>query len=185
MVNSCVKARGGGFLTCSAGHFRSYRVEDLHRGGQCVREVSASTVVLLPHAPSSVGRARHRLGAELRTRGVAEPAICDATIVLSELMSNAVRHARPLPGAQIQVAWTLDDGTLELAVSDGGGPTQPRTERPASVSSLGGRGLGIVNHMSRRWGVRSDDHGATVWAVLTVGQDRARPPRSRRALATS
>ena len=147
--------------------------------------MSASTVVLLPHAPSSVGRARHRLGAELRTRGVAEPAICDATIVLSELMSNAVRHARPLPGAQIQVAWTLDDGTLDLAVSDGGGPTQPRTERPASVSSLGGRGLGIVNHMSRRWGVRSDDHGATVWAVLTVGQDRARPPRSRRALATN
>jgi anti-sigma regulatory factor (Ser/Thr protein kinase) len=147
--------------------------------------VSASTVVLLPHAPSSVGQARHRLGADLRTHGVAEPAIRDATLVLSELMSNAVRHARPLPGAQLRAAWTLDDGTLELAVSDGGGPTQPRTGRPASVSSLGGRGLGIVNRMSRRWGVHSDDHGATVWAVLTVGQNRARPPRPRRALATS
>ena len=53
-------------------------------------------------------------------------------------------------------------------MSDGGGPTRPRTEGQASVSSLGGRGLGIVDHMSRRWGVRSDDQAATVWAVLTV-----------------
>src|SRR5215831_1187414 len=89
------------------------------------REVSASTVVLLPHAPSSVGQARHQLGADLRGHDVAEPAIFDATLVLSELMTNAVRHAHPLPETQIRVTWTLSDGTLELAVSDGGGPTQP------------------------------------------------------------
>lgn len=149
------------------------------------REVSASTVVLLPHAPSSVGQARHQLGADLRGCGVAEPAICDATLVLSELMSNAVRHARPLPDAQIRVAWTLSDGTLELAVSDGGGPTEPRTGRPPSVSSLGGRGLGIVDHLSRRWGVRSGDLGTTVWAVLPARQSRSGSHRSQRALATS
>jgi anti-sigma regulatory factor (Ser/Thr protein kinase) len=148
------------------------------------REVSASTVVLLPHAPSSVGQARRRLGADLRAHGVGEAAICDATLVLSELMSNAVRHARPLPGEQIRVAWALSDGTLELTVSDGGGPTQPRTERPPSVSSLGGRGLSIVDHLSRRWGVRSDDLGTTVWAVLAARQDRSGSPRSRRVLAT-
>ena len=142
------------------------------------------TVVLLPHAPSSVGQARHRLGADLRAHGVAEPAICDATLVLSELTSNAVRHARPLR-TQMQVAWTLSDGTLELAVSDGGGPTRPRTERPPSVFSLGGRGLGIVNRLSRRWGVRSDELGSTVWAVLTARQDRSGSPRSRPVLATS
>jgi len=149
------------------------------------REVSASTVVLLPHAPSSVGQARHQLGADLRGHGVAEPAICDATVVLSELMSNAVRHARPMAGAQMRVAWTLSDGALELAVSDGGGPTQPRTERTPSASSPGGRGLGIVDHLSRRWGVRRDDLGTTVWAVLPARQSRARSPRFRRALATS
>lgn len=153
--------------------------------GPVRREVSESTVVLLPHAPSSVGQARHRLGADLRAQGVAEPSICDATLVLSELMSNAVRHARPLPRAQIQVAWTLSDGMLELAVSDGGGPTQPRTGRPPSVSSLGGRGLGIVDHLSRRWGVCSDDLGTTVWAVLTARPDRSGFPRSGRLLATS
>ena len=147
--------------------------------------MSASTVVLLPHAPSSVGQARHRLGADLRGYGVADPAIRDATLVLSELMSNAVRHARPLPGAQLQVAWTLTDGMLELAVSDGGGPTQPQTERPPSASSPGGRGLGIVDHLSRRWGVRSGEPGTTVWAVLPARQNCTRSPRSRRALVTS
>jgi anti-sigma regulatory factor (Ser/Thr protein kinase) len=161
------------------------RVGDLRRRGSARREVSTSTVVLLPHAPSGVSQARHRLGADLRAHGVAEPAICDATLVLSELMSNAVRHARPLPGEQIRVAWALSNRTLELAVSDGGGPTEPRTGRPPSVSSLGGRGLGIVDHLSRCWGVRSDHLGTTVWAVLTARQGRAGPARPSRVLATS
>ena len=141
-------------------------------------------MVLLPHAPASVGLARRRLGTDLRAHGVPESEVCDATLVLSELLSNAIRHARPLPGAQVQVSWTLDGGTLELAVSDGGGPTHPRSARP-SLSSLGGRGLSIVDHLSRSWGVRSDDQGTTVWAVLAAGPSPARRPRSRRALSGS
>ncbi len=128
--------------------------------------------------------ARRRLAADLRAHGVREAAVCDATLVLSELVSNAIRHARPLPGGQVRVSWTLAGGTLELAVSDGGGPTRPQGARH-SVSSLGGRGLSIVDQLSRRWGVRSDDMGSTVWAVLAVRQKAARQPRLRRALASS
>jgi anti-sigma regulatory factor (Ser/Thr protein kinase) len=147
--------------------------------------VSASSVVLLPHAPASVGKARRALATDLRAHGMAEPVICDATLVLSELMSNAIRHARPLPGAQVQVTWTLNDGTLELAVSDGGGPTRPRSARP-SPSSLGGRGLIIVDQLSSRWGVRDEGPGTTVWAVLPAGQNGARrQARSGRALSSS
>jgi hypothetical protein len=36
----------------------------------------------------------------------------------------------------------------------------------APVSSLGGRGLSIVAHLCDAWGVRSDELGLTVWAVL-------------------
>ncbi len=142
-------------------------------------------MVLLPHAPASVGQARRTLATDLRAHGVPEPDVCDAALVLSELMSNAVRHARPLPGAQVRVTWTLNGGTLELAVSDGGGPTRPRSARP-SPSSLGGRGLSIVDHLSRDWGVRNDGLGSTVWAVLPAGQNGARRrPRSSRALSNS
>jgi len=47
----------------------------------------------------------------------------DAALVVSELLSNAIRHAAPLPGSTVRVAWTLHEDSLHVAVSDaGGGP---------------------------------------------------------------
>ena len=122
-------------------------------------------MVLLPHTPASVAAARWRLRSELREAGVIAPAVGDAVLVVSELLSNAILHAMPLPGAQVQVAWALADDRVEVAVSDGGSVTRPRPAQP-SLSSIGGRGLAIVEHLSWRWGVRTNDLGTTVWAVL-------------------
>jgi anti-sigma regulatory factor (Ser/Thr protein kinase) len=122
-------------------------------------------MVLLPHAPASVAAARWRLGSELREAGLISPAVGDAVLVVSELLSNAILHAMPLPGAQVGVAWALAGDCVEVAVSDGGSATRPRPAQP-SVSSTGGRGLAIVEHLSWRWGVRTNDLGTTVWAVL-------------------
>lgn len=142
--------------------------------------MSASSVVLLPHAPSSVRVGRRRLGAELRAHGIPEASVGDAILVLSELLSNAIRHAHPLPGGQVRVSWSVRSGTVEIAVSDGGSPTRPHQLRQP-VSALGGRGLAIVEHVSRRWGVRGDDEEMTVWAVLPTtanGSVQRRPRRS-------
>jgi anti-sigma regulatory factor (Ser/Thr protein kinase) len=128
-------------------------------------EVSAASVVLLPYAPSSVATARGQLATDLREAGTVAAAIGDAALVLSELLSNAIRHARPLPGCTVRVAWTLCDGTLRVSVSDGGGPTLPRAAYP-SLSALDGRGLAIVEHLASNWGIRSSNGGITVWAVL-------------------
>ena len=147
-------------------------------------------MILLPHAPSSVGVARRRLGADLRAHGIPECLVADAILVLSELMSNAIRHADPLPGAQVRAAWTLTGGTLEIAVSDGGGQGSPHTEVP-SVTSTGGRGLSIVEHLSSGWGVRTSESGSIVWATLPVVPNGApKPngtgqPRARRSRAVS
>ncbi len=130
-------------------------------------EVSAAGTVLLPWAPASVAVARKRLAADLSAAGIFDAAVGDAVLVVSELLSNAIRHARPLPGANVQVAWAVDQDAVEVAVSDGGGPTAP-TRAHATVSALGGRGLDIVEYLARRWGVRSDDSGQTVWAVLAA-----------------
>jgi anti-sigma regulatory factor (Ser/Thr protein kinase) len=132
--------------------------------------VSASSVVLLPHEPSSVGVARRTLGADLRAHGIVEPTVGDAALVLSELLSNSIRYAHPLPGAQIRVTWTLSGATVEVAVSDGGGPTRPHPVA-SSPSSVGGRGLSIVEHLSHSWGVRDDELGRTVWAELPAGKN--------------
>jgi anti-sigma regulatory factor (Ser/Thr protein kinase) len=128
-------------------------------------EVRAASVVLLPYAPSSVATARGQLATDLREAGTVAAAIGDAALVLSELLSNAIRHARPLPGCTVRVAWTLCDGTLRVSVSDGGGPALPRAGYP-SLSALGGRGLAIVEHLSSNWGIRSSNGRITVWAVL-------------------
>jgi len=137
--------------------------------------VRIAGTVLLPCAPASVAVARRRLAAELTAAGVFDGVVGDAVLVVSELLSNAIRHARPLPGSKLLLAWALDGGAVEVAVSDGGASTWPMTAQ-ATVSSLGGRGLGIVEYLARSWGVRTDDTGLTVWAVVAVPSDPS--PRS-------
>ena len=132
-------------------------------------------MVLLPYAPSSVATARWQLATDLREAGTVAAAIGDAALVLSELLSNAIRHARPLPGRTIRVAWALSDGSLRVSVSDGGSPTRPRAGHP-SPSSLGGRGLAIVEHLASTWGIRAGDGEITVWAVLPAPCGRTGGP---------
>jgi anti-sigma regulatory factor (Ser/Thr protein kinase) len=133
------------------------------RDGQL--EVSPSSVVLLPWAPSSVATARWQLSADLREAGLVTTAIGDAALVLSELLSNAIRHARPLPGALVQVSWALCEGSLTVSVRDGGSRTHPHAGHP-SPSAVRGRGLAIVECLASTWGVQDSIAGVTVWAVL-------------------
>lgn len=146
MCTSCDP--GHGFPAELAGHFG--------RTGLCSRnggngEVSASSVVMLPYAPSSVAVARQRLSADLSNAGLLASAVDDVVLIMSELLSNALRHAHPLPSGQLKVAWLCSDTQVEVAVSDGGACTEPRAGRP-TLSSLGGRGLGIVEYLAERWG---------------------------------
>lgn len=129
------------------------------------KEVRTSSVVHLPCAPASVAFARRALSDDLKAVGVFDHAVGDAVLVVSELVSNAILHAYPLPGERLKVAWVVDDGWLELAVSDGGSATVPQAGHP-TAASVSGRGLAIVAHISQTWGVRTDDVGLTVWAIL-------------------
>ena len=71
-----------------------------------------------------------------------------------------------------RVAWMLSPAALEVLVSDGGGATRPHPAHP-SLSSIGGRGLTIVEHLCSSWGVRGDERGTTVWAVLPAPRGSA------------
>jgi anti-sigma regulatory factor (Ser/Thr protein kinase) len=130
-------------------------------------EVTESSVLLLPFTASSVGVARRHLVSDLIEAGVCASAVTDAALVISELLSNALRHARPLPGSSIRVAWDLDADSVRISVSDGGGPSQPEFGEPTPTTT-GGRGLRIVARLSRRWGTLCDDEGTTVWAEVLV-----------------
>lgn len=133
-------------------------------------EVGTSSVLMLPYTASSVGVARRRLVGELMDADVHETTARDAGLVLSELISNALRHATPLPDTTVRVAWRVQGDCVEIAVSDGGGPTVPEVNEPGS-SAIGGRGLGIVQRLSLRWGVYPSSDGAremTVWAEIAL-----------------
>ncbi|WP_235093867.1 MULTISPECIES: ATP-binding protein [Streptomyces] len=60
------------------------------------QEVPTSSIMAVPHGPAGVGMARRRMREELSARGVQDSVVDDAVLVLSELLSNACRHARPI-----------------------------------------------------------------------------------------
>jgi len=140
------------------------------------RDAPSPATVHLPYTPSSVRAARRRLAADLSERGFGLTVIDDAVLVLSEILSNALMHARPLDSGKIRVCWDVRGGSLEMEVTDGGGPTRPHQETP-TLSSLGGRGLGIVASLVADWGVRQMNAETTVWAVLPVNGLPARSVR--------
>ncbi|WP_089100549.1 ATP-binding protein [Streptomyces hyaluromycini] len=136
------------------------------------QEVPTSSSMAVPHGPAGVGKARHRMRDQLRTGGLSESVIDDAVLILSELLSNACKHGRPLGDAlagdgDVRAAWQVDTrGRLVVEVTDGGGPTRPAPMTP-SVTAHGGRGLNIITALADDWGVRNDARGeVTVWVVV-------------------
>ncbi len=132
-------------------------------------EVTESSVLLLPFTAASVGVARRRLVSDLIGAGIYGSTVTDAALVVSELLSNALQHAGPLPDSGLRVAWHFDGNSVRVSVSDGGGPTRPELGEPTQYTT-GGRGLRIVARLSRSWGTGCDGDGTTVWAELQLSQ---------------
>lgn len=126
----------------------------------------SSVDVALPHEVSAVADARRDLDHYLRRRRVPTERRHDARLVLSELISNAIRHAPPLAAGNLRVSWWLDRSGIHLEVTDGRGSTEPRQITDAHPESIGGRGLAIVTVLTSSWGVRGDENSRTVHAVV-------------------
>jgi anti-sigma regulatory factor (Ser/Thr protein kinase) len=119
----------------------------------------------LPFAASSAAIARSQLKQWLVELGQPSEVIEDSRLVISELVGNAVRHARPLSDGTVLVAWNRDDTGLDIAVTDGGAPTDPHTI-DAAASDLAGRGLSIVQALSSRWWLETTRSRSTVHALV-------------------
>jgi anti-sigma regulatory factor (Ser/Thr protein kinase) len=126
--------------------------------------------IAVPHQARGCMVARHLLAGELRD-AIGPELLADAVAIVAELVGNAIRHANPLPGDVIRVAWRLRARAgrdhLHLRVTDGGGdPRQPRP-RPVNLDAVDGRGLAIVASLAEAWGVDTDGLGQSVWAELS------------------
>jgi anti-sigma regulatory factor (Ser/Thr protein kinase) len=125
----------------------------------------ASRTVRVPWSASSVAVVRRTIVQDLQERGVSTVTVDESEIVVSELVSNAIRHARPLSDGSLRVHWKVKAGVVEVEVTDGGGDTTPRPA-PRTVWAASGRGLRIVRSLAHEWGVADDRYGSTVWASL-------------------
>lgn len=95
-----------------------------------------------------------------------EDTVQDALLVLSELVTNAIRHGEP----EVDVTLTVRPDRVRVAVRDHGAAlTLPRLE-PVGTARTTGRGLLIVDMTSLDWGVEAerDATGKTVWADIAV-----------------
>src|SRR5690349_17748785 len=137
-------------------------VDDRSDSGRSPDDWAWSLVV--PHHPHGARLGRQRFAAALHD--LLPPAVlADAIAVVAELLGNAVRHANPLPGGVVRLAWRFDPPSVRIRVTDGGSPKAPMA-RQAAPDSVDGRGLAIVAALALSWGVEADGDGQCVWAEL-------------------
>ena len=119
----------------------------------------------------SVRAARDFTLATVRRWGAADRAE-DSAVVVSELLTNALRHALPGPGAPWP-RWPVRLGLLQpgpcvlCAVADPS-PRPPVPEEPGCLAETG-RGLHVIGALADAWGyITPSDAGKVVWAVLAT-----------------
>ncbi|MCD9140796.1 SpoIIE family protein phosphatase [Streptomyces albireticuli] len=115
----------------------------------------------LDPAPREVGRARRLVAERLRAWGLAE-AVETATVLVSEIVTNAVRHTA---SRHLGLRLVRTD-TLLCEVTD-----EDHTLPALLGSDLGdefGRGLRVVGGLAREWGASHDPRGKTVWCEQSL-----------------
>jgi anti-sigma regulatory factor (Ser/Thr protein kinase) len=93
----------------------------------------------------------------------------DGALIVSELVSNAVRHAPALPSGHLIVEWCVLDAGVEISVTDGGHVERLVPAPSIRSTDTGGRGLSIIDTLATNWGVRSDTGRTVVWALAPLG----------------
>ncbi|MGW6402531.1 SpoIIE family protein phosphatase [Streptomyces sp. NPDC055134] len=114
----------------------------------------------IPSDPSAVHTAREGTAHQLAIWHLEEIAFV-AELIVSELVTNAIRHATGPISLRL-----IHDRVLMCEVSDGSS-TSPRMRR-ATTTEEGGRGLFLIAQFAQRWGARYDTQGKTIWAEVAA-----------------
>ena len=113
--------------------------------------------------PESVAEAREAVFA-LRLPETTRQTVA---LIVSELATNSIRHARLSPDDAIELHLANGDGEVRLTLHDGGsGFSLPAA--PVDPLAIDGRGLAIVAALSTAWGVACDVDGCTVWCEVAL-----------------
>ncbi|MFD7297811.1 ATP-binding protein [Streptomyces sp. NPDC059897] len=99
---------------------------------------------------------------------VAEQDAASVELVVSELVTNTVRHAR---GSRCSLGLRAGADSIVIAVSDAD-RRPPRERSPDMVNGTGGFGWPMVRHLSRSVTVTAGPSGKTIRATLPRGDGR-------------
>jgi anti-sigma regulatory factor (Ser/Thr protein kinase) len=120
--------------------------------------------VRVPDRPASVPATRAFLTRLLDGWGVADEVIDDASLLTSELLSNAIHHGTGVVELRVEA----EGGRLRVAVHDQGDETP--VVNHADPASTRGSGMWIVQSIAHDWGTEANgsEPGTSVWFELSM-----------------
>lgn len=116
----------------------------------------------LPRDPRSISNARDAvagLGFALD-----EETVATVRLLVSELVTNSVRHARPGGHIELSLSATPDSVRVEVVDAGAGFTPRPRAEGQDEAS---GWGLHLVEALSHRWGTERE-RGMLIWFEIDI-----------------
>jgi anti-sigma regulatory factor (Ser/Thr protein kinase) len=93
--------------------------------------------------------------------GIGDRVRYDLTLVVSELVANAVRHAPSIEGGEVRLLIQRRDGHIHVEVRDPGRGFDPTPD----PTREGGLGLVAVSRVASEWGIKGGER-TTVWCNL-------------------
>ncbi len=93
----------------------------------------------------------------------------DVRLLVTELITNSLRHADLRPGDRVLVRAGVSDDRVRVEVHDPGRNGAPEPRAPGGKG--GGYGLYLLELIAQRWGVERDG-GTLVWFELPAGSSR-------------
>ncbi|MFE9765548.1 ATP-binding protein [Streptomyces sp. NPDC005808] len=122
----------------------------------------------LPRTPRSAPHARRLLRTQLTDWQIDGEVAETAELLLSELISNSLKHACTPPGHELGLRLATYDGLLRVEVADA--DDRRPVPRQAAPGEEGGRGLTLIQALAERWGFCPRQHGTgkATWAELAL-----------------
>lgn len=108
----------------------------------------------------SAGEARRFVEDELRPAGAGDDTMMHAQLLVTELVTNAARHAQ----SPVDLTITPGHGRVRIEARDDSTaiPTPPQVDTPTRH-----RGVLLLEDLSASWGVDAQESGKVVWCELT------------------
>lgn len=128
-------------------------------------EVSDTRHYKFRSRPEAVAAARRALDGYERLLDLS--VFYDASLCVSELVTNAVLHADAGSDDELELVVSIDEGWLTVAVLDSGSGFSRRAVSPGDES---GWGLFIVDRLSDRWGVEHDARTRVWFEMRAAGE---------------